>query len=79
MDLANQEGLSLSESIRTHLEKQTNDKTPSYQPDKTIKEQASNENHSEEEQNKRDALKDWMKKQTSELEVTRQLKQILNI
>jgi len=42
-DLANQEGLSLSESIRTHLEKQINNEIPTFQDDKAIKEQASNE------------------------------------
>jgi antitoxin component of RelBE/YafQ-DinJ toxin-antitoxin module len=77
MDQANQDGLTVSESIRDLLEKQTSNETPSYQPDKSIKEQSSNENHSEENQNKRDALKDWMKKQTSELELKRQLKELL--
>jgi len=69
IDQANQQGLSLSESVRSYLEKQTNDKTPSYQDETSIKEQTSNENHPGEKQNTRDNLKDWIKKLTLESKI----------
>ena len=42
IDQANQEGLSLSESIRTHLEKQINNETPTHQLEKTTEKQTTN-------------------------------------
>jgi len=38
MDQANQDGLTVSESVRNLLENQTNNETPTHQPEKPIEE-----------------------------------------
>jgi len=79
MDQANQDGLTVSESVRNLLEKQTSNETPIHQDETSIKEQASNENHSEENQDKRNSLVDFIRQQTNSIEETTQEKQTIKM
>ena len=76
IEISNQEDITLSETIRNLLEKQTNNKTPTHQTEKATKEQASNKETITQEQ-----LQHWVeseiKKQNTEKEIERQLNKIL--